>query len=276
MFHCWQPSFLWETWTCQISAGNLQGIRGVLGDCWRPWKRTSWHSWWVSLPGHPPHLQAGHQEEFLHRKGCLMLEWGAQGDGGITIPVVQETIKWGTQCRGLLDKVVFSQRLDSVIPEVCSKQFCDSENCLLVTPALQELHMPDKIPGCCFDSPPLRMRCSQLAHFLVSWWQLQREGRQSQCCKGKAMFHTLPRHSFAPWLMSSHSPRSSSLPEKRQCWDPLQSLDILKMLVQERRPRDAWIWHIPISSTAKNASKVFLLAIKAVNSYKGATCGNMA
>lgn len=118
-----------------------------------------------------------------------------------------------------------------------------------------------------------------VADWLTFWapdGNCKEEGRQSLCCKNKDMLHTLPSHSFAPWLTSSHSPRSSSLWEKRQCWDPPQSLDILKMLVRVERPRDAWIWHIPWSSTAKNASKFFVLAIKAVNSHEGTTCGNMA
>lgn len=52
-----------------------------------------------------------------------MLEWAAEGGGGVThystIPGgAQETTGWGTQCHGLIDKVVFSPQLDSMISEV--------------------------------------------------------------------------------------------------------------------------------------------------------------
>lgn len=44
---------------------------------------------------------------------------GAQGGGEVTIPgIVQETNGRGTQCTGLIDKVVFSPRLDIMILEV--------------------------------------------------------------------------------------------------------------------------------------------------------------
>lgn len=130
------------------------------------------------------------------------------------------------------------------------------------------------------DVVPISQSCAwDVANWLIFWapdGNCREEGRQSLCCKSKDMFYTLPSHSFAPWFMSSHSPRYLSPQEKRQSWDPPQSFDILKMLVHVERPRDAWIWHIPWSSTAKNASKFFLLAIKAVNSHEGTTCGNMA
>lgn len=42
------------------------------------------------------------------------------------------------------------------------------------------------------------------------------------------------------------------------------------------RPRVVWVWHLPWASTAKNASKDFLLEIKTVNSHSETTCGNMA
>lgn len=44
---------------------------------------------------------------------------GAQGGGEVTIPgTVQETNGRGTQCTGLIDKLVFSPRLDMMILEV--------------------------------------------------------------------------------------------------------------------------------------------------------------
>lgn len=99
------------------------------------------------------------------------------------------------------------------------------------------------------DVVPISQSCAwDVANWLIFWapdGNCREEGRQSLCCKSKDMFYTLPSHSFAPWFMSSHSPRYLSPQEKRQSWDPPQSFDILKMLVHVERPRDAWIWHIP-------------------------------
>lgn len=66
-------------------------------------------------------VQVGHQEKFLHRRGCQVLERAAQGGSGVTISQgVQGTTGHGTQCSGLFNKVVMDQRLYSMILEVFS------------------------------------------------------------------------------------------------------------------------------------------------------------
>lgn len=69
------------------------------------------------------HIMVGHQEAFLHWKGHWALEGAAQGAGRAP-GAVPET----PQCSGLVVRMVFGQRLDSMISEVFSqpKQFRDS------------------------------------------------------------------------------------------------------------------------------------------------------
>lgn len=53
-----------------------------------------------------------------------MLEWAVQGGGGITVPgSLQETTGHSTWCCGLVDMVLFHQRLDLKILELFSNLY---------------------------------------------------------------------------------------------------------------------------------------------------------
>lgn len=52
------------------------------------------------------------------------MEWAAQGDGGVSVPVrIQEKIGCGTQHHGLVDKVPLGHSLDTMISKVFSNPF---------------------------------------------------------------------------------------------------------------------------------------------------------
>lgn len=62
-------------------------------------------------------VQVGHQENFLYRKGTLSI--GMDCTQGVTIRGgAHETAACSTQCHGLVEKVMTSQRLELIISEV--------------------------------------------------------------------------------------------------------------------------------------------------------------
>lgn len=79
-------------------------------------QRQDKSKWPQAAPGQ---VQAGHQEQSLRQKGCQALAWAAKGSDGIIIPgSAQEMTLRGTY--GVVEKVMLSQKLDSVILEVFS------------------------------------------------------------------------------------------------------------------------------------------------------------